>query len=839
MSEIDLPFSLNAKSVLRDLEIQRCERSLVYFIRRAWHVLEPSQPYVHNWHIDMIAEHLEAISAGVEVNGRPYNRLLINIPPGGMKSLILNVFFPAWEWGPRNMPHLRYLCAAHKVENLAARDAYKMRMLVTSAWYQKRWGDRVRITRDQSAKLNFANEATGFRVATAIGSLTGIRADRVFIDDPHSVESAASDTMMTSEVTNFREAIPTRLNDPSRSAIVVIMQRLHEADISGVILDEVNKKTPGLWDHIMIPMRFDPRRAGPTLLGTADPREDDGELFFPDRFPVDVVNRDEASLGPYGSAAQFQQEPAPRGGGIIKDEWWKLWPHEKYPPLDFVCASLDTAYTTKEENDYSAMTIWGVFSTVRHAVTRPFTGRYDPTEPEPREYATSAPTVIMLYAWQKRLEFPDLVETVSKDCKRFAVDMLLVESKAAGISLAQELRRAVGHEAFGVQLIDPKGGDKVSRLYSVQHLFSEGMIYAPDKEWAEMVIAQIRNFPKGKHDDLCFVAGTKIATKRGSIPIEDVTTDDYALTPIGWKRVAASGITGCKPVIERHGLTGTRNHPVFTFDLQYQPLVAISSKSKLAGLGLCDLMKTARQRKSFSKGLSIDEWAESADITSANLAAMREGDAQKGFMSRYGNVTTVEMFRHCMKYIIETITCLILSLRIWSAYRVACIAQWLRSTLTGSLFTPIWRRLANWLRRGTGQTKDENGIGAFLRKVLLRPELSSLSSREVMIAPLLGISLVPTAARTLSSEISGGSFVPLGVRTLRQDLSPVYNLTVDGAHCYYANGILVHNCDTVSQALRFLRDSGMLSRAPERISEVGESMRHISRSATLPLYPTA
>src|SRR5579859_3174461 len=199
----------------------------------------------------MIAEHLEAISDGVEVNGRPYNRLLINIPPGGMKSLILNVFFPAWEWGPRNMPHLRYLCAAHKIENLSARDAYKMRALVTSEWYRKYWGDRVKITADQSAKLNFANEATGFRIATAIGSLTGIRADRVFIDDPHSVDSATSEVTMQSEVTNFLEAVPTRLNDPIKSVIVAIMQRLHEGDISGVILDEVNKKTPGLWDHVM------------------------------------------------------------------------------------------------------------------------------------------------------------------------------------------------------------------------------------------------------------------------------------------------------------------------------------------------------------------------------------------------------------------------------------------------------------------------------------------------------------------------------------------------------------------------------------------------------------
>ena len=501
MGAIELPFAVDPAGLLRDLEIQRCERSLAYFIKAAWHVLEPSQPYVHNWHIEMVAEHLEAIEAGVEINGRPYNRLLINLPPGGMKSLLLNVFFCSWIWGPRNKPHTRFLCAAHKIENLSARDAYKMRTLVTSDWYQSRWGDRVKIAADQRAKLNFANEATGFRIATAIGSLTGIRADYVLIDDPHSVESATSEVTMQSEVNNFLEAIPTRLNDPKKSAIITIMQRLHESDISGVILDELNKKTPGLWDHVMLPMRFDPRRAGPTLLGTQDPREEDGELFFPERFPIEVVERDEASLGPYGVAAQFQQEPAPRGGGILKRDWWQLWEDDNLPPFDFVCASLDTAYTTKEENDYSAMTVWGVFSQAP-TVKMPRGIAYLPgQEIDFRPYAETAPKVLMVYAWQKRLEFPDLVQEVNKVCKRFSVDVLLVESKAAGISLAQELRRVVGHESYGVRLIDPGKQDKIARAYSVQHLFSEGMIYAPEKDWAESVILQAETFPKGKHDD--------------------------------------------------------------------------------------------------------------------------------------------------------------------------------------------------------------------------------------------------------------------------------------------------------------------------------------------------
>ena len=174
-----------------------CEESLVDFIKQSWHTIEPGAPYTHGWHIDFIAAHLEAITDGVELpDGTPYNRLLINVPPGTMKSLITNVFWPAWEWGPRNMPHLRYVCAAHKIENLSARDSRRMRQLITSEWYQKRWGDRVKLAADQNEKLNFVNSASGFRIATAITSLTGIRGDRVLLDDPHSVDSAASETCL-------------------------------------------------------------------------------------------------------------------------------------------------------------------------------------------------------------------------------------------------------------------------------------------------------------------------------------------------------------------------------------------------------------------------------------------------------------------------------------------------------------------------------------------------------------------------------------------------------------------------------------------------------------------
>lgn len=495
----DIPDEIDIDRQLIEIDQNDCEESLSDFVRLAWHVVEPGAEYVHGWHIDFICAHLEAITDELQFDdGSYYNRLLINVPPGTMKSLLTNVFWPSWEWGPRNMPHLRYVCTSHS-QNLAIRDSTKMRRLIQSDWYQARWGDRVKLTGDQNAKTKFENTATGFREAVAFESLTGVRGDRVIIDDPHSVDGAASDAKRESAIETFLEAIPSRLTNPTKSAIVVIMQRLHEEDVSGVILDK------GLgYDHIMLPMRYDPGRAMPTMLGLEDRRVEEGQLLFPARFPLAVVDRDEAVMGPYATAGQFQQSPEPRGGGVIKREWWQPWDHPAFPSFDYIIAALDTAYTTKSENDPSAMTVWGIWSGGDQTaqITRAPTSEGDMIAVLNRTYNEERPKVMMMHAWADHLELHELVEKVQETMTRYGVDKLLVENKASGYSVAQEIRRLYGYEEFAVQLIDPKGNDKLARLFSIQHLFAEGLIHAPERSWAEMVITQCAQFPRAKHDDL-------------------------------------------------------------------------------------------------------------------------------------------------------------------------------------------------------------------------------------------------------------------------------------------------------------------------------------------------
>jgi predicted phage terminase large subunit-like protein len=281
---------------------KRCA-TLAGFVREAWHVLEPEAKYVHNWHIDAICQHLEAVTDG------RINRLLVNVPPGSSKSLIVSVMWPAWEWGPCGRRSLRYLATAFN-EGPVKRDTRKSRDLIASEWYGRLWPD-VRLTR--TAETSFANASTGTREGVPFGSLTSQRGDRLIIDDPHSTETAESDTERLNTTRKFREGAVNRLNDQEKSAIVVIMQRLHEQDISGVItslgMDYV---------HLMLPMEFDPSRSCETAIGFRDPRTDDGQLLDPSRFPRATVDKLERDMGSYAYSGQYQQSPTPRSGGMFQ-----------------------------------------------------------------------------------------------------------------------------------------------------------------------------------------------------------------------------------------------------------------------------------------------------------------------------------------------------------------------------------------------------------------------------------------------------------------------------------------------------------------------------------------
>jgi predicted phage terminase large subunit-like protein len=294
------------------------------FIEEFWYVLEPTAPFVTGWAIKAMCDHLEAVHRGDIQN------LLITVPPGMMKSLLVSVFFQAWEWGPKGRPDLRYLASSFSQINVG-RDSDKVRKLVASEKYQALWGDRVVKTAKWGSE-KFENAAGGNRDCRPFGSLTGGRGDRNLIDDPHSVDSAESPAVRAAQVKTFREGASDRLNDIDRSATIIIMQRLHSDDVAGTILAlDVG------YVHLNLPMEFEPERMGADgkmtggpcrtfirgVLFFEDPRRAEGELLFPERFPPAALAKLKKLKGSYAWAGQYQQRPTPRDGGIFERSWFK------------------------------------------------------------------------------------------------------------------------------------------------------------------------------------------------------------------------------------------------------------------------------------------------------------------------------------------------------------------------------------------------------------------------------------------------------------------------------------------------------------------------------------
>lgn len=303
----------------KEIEQMLCEASLLEYIDVMWHVLEPAIQFKRNWHIECICDHLEAVNNG------ELQRVLFNVPPGSSKSLISQVFFPSWVWGPQNKPWTQFLGFSYS-QRLAERDNVKCRTLIRSNEYQSLFKDRFALTRDVNAKKKFANDKNGFKEVSSVGGTsTGLRGDIVMIDDPHSVKQGDSDPEMEGTVRWFNESLPTRLNDPARSCICVIMQRIREDDISGEILSKNLDYT-----HVMIPMEFEPERRCYTVIHPGghkapdgslymwDKRTYDGELMWPEHFPAEFVEKLKKQLGPYATAGQLQQRPVPREGAMFK-----------------------------------------------------------------------------------------------------------------------------------------------------------------------------------------------------------------------------------------------------------------------------------------------------------------------------------------------------------------------------------------------------------------------------------------------------------------------------------------------------------------------------------------
>lgn len=448
--------TISAELAIRELTKRRCERSLAEFAKHCWHIVEPSTPYKHGWHIDAICEHLEGVT-----NGQIRN-LVINMPPRHMKSLLVSVLWPVWVW--TTDPSARWLFSSY-AQSLSIRDSLKCRRILESPWYRSFW-PHVKLVTDQNQKARFENTHTGFRVSTSVGgAATGEGGGYLVCDDPHKVGDSGSDRVRQQVLDWWSEEMSTRGNDPKTVAKVIVAQRVHENDLCGYVLKQ------GGYEHLCLAAEFDGHRSK-TSLGWKDPRENDGDLLWEDRFGREELDELKQRLGSYAAAAQLQQRPAPAGGGLFQDSWWKFW--SDFPAsMDEIIQSWDMSFKGGKGGSYVVCQVWGRIG-----------GQF-----------------YLLDQLRKRMSFPETQSAFKEMYARWPnVSAILVEDKANGPAIIDSLKGQIP----GIIAVTPEGS-KISRASAVSAVIEAGDVFVPepkDYPWVMEFLQECGSFPVGPNDDM-------------------------------------------------------------------------------------------------------------------------------------------------------------------------------------------------------------------------------------------------------------------------------------------------------------------------------------------------
>jgi len=430
------------------------QKNLIDFYRFGWHIVEPKTVLSDNWHIGAICEYLTAA-----VNGDIKN-LLITMPPRHSKSLCISIFFPAWVW--TKWPEARFVYASY-AEGLALEHSVKCRRVIESDWYKSQW-PHFTLTTDQNVKHNFENSRTGTRQAFGVdGGITGKGGDFIIADDPHNISGIHSKVKREAVITWWREVISTRLNDQETGRKIVVMQRGHQQDLAGYLIKS------GIYTHLNLPGIAESKQTITLPISKKEKIREEGALLWPEKFNGSILDNLKKELGSFGFAAQIQQKPAPEGGAIWKREWWGYY-SQLVGSVEFMLQSWDTAFKKKEENDYSVCTTW----------MKTEKGFY------------------LVDLWRKRVEFPELKRQVVGLYNKWKPNKVIVEDKASGQSLIQEIKRETILPIFPVKV----DSDKVARANAVSPTIEAGAVWLPENaEWLVDFLEESENFPNSTHDD--------------------------------------------------------------------------------------------------------------------------------------------------------------------------------------------------------------------------------------------------------------------------------------------------------------------------------------------------
>lgn len=444
------------RKALKKLKVRRLkERDLAGFVRAAWPILEPSTPLEWNWHLDLLCDCLAQVARG------ECRRLIINVPPRSMKSLLCTVFYPVWRWCTR--PQQRFMFVSYSDELSTDHSVFR-RNVLNAPMYRAGWGHLVRFSKDQNLKTQYENTRRGAMFATSItGSATGKGCDELIVDDPLNAKKAFSDQERETTNRNFDATFRSRLNNPATGTIIVIMQRLHDLDLTGHLLT----REPDTWRHIKLPAEAEHDERWE--YGGKIKERSAGDLLWPKRFSREVLARLKTAMGSWPYAGQYQQNPAPLEGGVIQRKWLHYYRELPTGRGQWI-QSWDCSFKDTRESDYVVGQVWLRLNASYYLVDQV----------------------------RERMDFVRTKQAIQAMTLKYPqATAKLIEDKANGPAVISSLRS----EIDGIIPRDPRDS-KAGRLRGVSPLFEAGNVFLPEgSRWVGDFVEELTRFPNSAHDD--------------------------------------------------------------------------------------------------------------------------------------------------------------------------------------------------------------------------------------------------------------------------------------------------------------------------------------------------
>lgn len=435
-------------------------RDLMSFIEYSFYELNSQTRFSKSPHIEVLASRLESCRE------RKLKRLIVNLPPRSLKSHAVSVAFPAWLLG--HDPAAQIICASYGQE-LSDKHARDCRTLMASASYQRLF-PRTRLSLEKQSLNEFLTTSQGFRMSTSVGGvLTGRGADYIIIDDALKPDDALSESRRTSVNQWFDNTLLSRLNNKESGVIIIVMQRLHQDDLVGHVLDQCD------WTVLSFPAiaEEDEIHLIEDTFGLRRLIRKAGEALQPERESLETLKALRQTMGEYNFASQFQQNPTPLEGAMVKRDWLRYCEVDQRPShFSYLLQSWDTANKSGELNDFSVGTTWGMYNDHFY----------------------------LLDVFRRRLNYPELKRAVIDHARLHKADKILIEDKGSGTQLIQELEKEF---VFGVRPYEPPSGtDKIMRLHAQTALFEAGRVLLPvSATWLDEYVRELTSFPGGKYDD--------------------------------------------------------------------------------------------------------------------------------------------------------------------------------------------------------------------------------------------------------------------------------------------------------------------------------------------------